>query len=100
MRNIQLPSKEISMTNCNEKTCGSCKHLDCFEYPWIVKVHGQDPQIFMILFCKHFSRWAQTTETKILLPEPLEIDENKACLRHERCLRSEIVPPIEREEDD
>jgi hypothetical protein len=78
------------MINCGEVECRVCSYLRIFEYPWYIQEPDGSSRIFGLKYCEHFSRWAQTPETKILLPEPLVIDRKGNCTRHPRCLRSEV----------
>jgi len=89
-----LPNGSIINTYCGKVTCGSCQHKRKFEYPWRIsnKERNDQKELFEIVFCKHFSRWAKPYEIDTLLPEPLEYDEENNCLRHEKCLRSELAP--------
>jgi hypothetical protein len=100
MRNIRMPNGEMIMTDCNNESCKRCTHIKTFEYPWLVQINDEQ-FVLNIKYCKHFSRWAQTPETKILLPEPLLIDKNKDCIRHYRCIQSDIeFANIEEESDE
>ena len=104
--NIMLPNGETINTYCGEITCKTCQYKRKFEYPWKVpnKERSNQKELFELTYCKHFSLWAKPYEIDTLLPEPLEYDEENNCLRHEKCLRSELAPAAtskkeERDED-
>ena len=94
--NIMTPNGETINTYVGETTCNNCQYQKEFEYPWRIpgKERSDPPQLFNVIFCHHFSRWAKPYEIDTLLPEPLERDEENNCLRHEKCIRSELAPPV------
>lgn len=101
-RNIYSPDGEVFDTYCDDMNCTNCRYRQVFEYPW--RVPSQDRknemQILEVVYCKTFSRWAKPYGIDTLLPEPLEYDEENNCLRHEKCIRSEIALSQKEEQDD
>lgn len=91
--NIKLPNGETMNTYAGKWTCNSCQQKTTFEYPWRIqdKDHKGQKILFEITYCKIFSRMAKPYEIDTLLPEPLEYDEENNCLRHEKCIRSELT---------
>ena len=90
MVTIDTPNVGTAMIDCDSTSCKRCKFIEVFEYPWVIKKSQEEDISIEIKFCKIFSRWAQTIENKILLPEPLPLDENCCCQRLEKCIKSEV----------
>lgn len=99
LKNIHSPDGEIFNIYCEDIHCGTCQHKQIFEYPWKVPSQEQknETKLFEVIYCQTFSRWAKPYGIDTLLPEPLEYDEENNCLRHEKCIRSEVTPPQKEE---
>lgn len=97
-KNIKSPSGDRINITCKDDTCDSCDYIQIFEYPWKVpiKVLDGEKDILDFKYCEVFSRFAKVHTLHMLLPEPLDIDDKNNCLRHEKCLRSEIPFPDEK----
>ena len=87
---------------CKEEMCHTCEHKAMFEYPWRlpIKDRKEKKEFFQVPYCKIFSRWTKPYGIDALLPEPLEYDEENDCLRHEKCIRSEVHYPQKEDGND
>ena len=93
-RTIRMDNKETYIIYSEENTCGKCKMLKTFTYPWSIPYLYEPISIY---YCKLFSRLAQDpTNSREFgaLPEPLDCHENGKPIRHSVCIQKEVKKDV------